>query len=70
MKEFFFIIMSSSMEDIEHFIKIVQQKKLIAQRRLERPDVDFREKLTKELRELKSTSFFSILRYIIILHRI
>lgn len=44
------------MEDIERFIKIVQQKRLINQRELEHLDVpsDEHKKLMKELQDLKS----------------
>lgn len=46
------------MEDIERFIKIVQQKRLLNQRELKRLDApsDEHEKLMKKLRDLKSTS--------------
>lgn len=44
------------MEDIERFIKIMQQKRLINQRELEHLDVpsDEHKKLMKELQDLKS----------------
>ena len=46
------------MKDIEDFIKIVQQKRLADQHKLEHLDVDCREKkLMKELRDLRSTPF-------------
>jgi len=45
------------MEDIERFIKIMQQKRLVNQRELERLDEpsDEHKKLMKELQDLKST---------------
>jgi len=44
------------MEDIEHFIRVVQQKRLANQRELDRLDVEPNEhsKLMKELRDLRS----------------
>lgn len=47
------------MEDIERFIKIMQQKRLIYQRELEHLDEpsDEHKKLMKELQDLKSIYF-------------
>lgn len=45
------------MEEIEHFIQIVQQKRLVKQRELERLDAELDEdcrKLLEELRDLRS----------------
>lgn len=62
------------MEDIERFIKIMQQKRLVNQRELERLDEpsDEHKKLMKELQDLKSTYFiiFNISLEIIVFLRI